>query len=386
VATSRRGTTALTAACYAAMTFLGVGFAIVGAAAKDVGVSAARVGALVACQQLGFAAGVLFAGLARDGQARARRLAIGCFVLATALLCSFRSGAFLFDAVALAGVGAGMGTFEGSTDALLIALHRTGASRQINLSHFFVTVGAAGITVALMLWPVGWRTSVDAVAIGALAVGLLFAQVRVPAADPQPATAARAGIGMDGRRFAALFAYGVLVVGAELGAMAFIASYGVDVLGLSQATSKATLLAFLVGVASGRALVGALMADRYLPTALACAAAAASFTFIALFGVTAVPPAVWIGAAALAGAGVSATLPLMLASGAREAGAAAPRAIALLKLCIPAGGVATPALVSRATAALGLEQAVAVIPACAVLAFGIAAALALGSNHRKARG
>ncbi len=135
------GVLALTGACYSAMAFLGVGFAIVGVAAHELKLGASQVGTLVACQQAGFAGGVLIAGLARSGAVRARILAAGCLLLALCLLLFFRHPSFALNAALMGGIGIGMGTFEGTTDALLIRLYKDGQSRQINISHFFVTLG-----------------------------------------------------------------------------------------------------------------------------------------------------------------------------------------------------------------------------------------------------
>lgn len=378
------GVVALTGACYSAMAFLGVGFAIVGVAAHELHLLASQVGILVACQQAGFAGGVIAGGLARSGAMRARILAAGCLLLALCLLLFFRHPSFALNALLMAGIGIGMGTFEGTTDALLIQLYKDGQSRQINISHFFVTLGATGITAYLALWPLDWRTSVTRIGLGALVVGIVFLWVRVPEqAQPEIARADVVATVPKGTMMGGLFAVGVLVVGAELGAMAFLPLYLVEHVSIASSWSKAALLAFLVGVAAGRMALGVLVRDKHISHALLGATAFATVAMGALFAFTHLNAHTAIVLSFLSGAGIAGTLPLLLARGSSLSGAAAAKTIAKLKLCIPVGGILTPILISRSTSVFGLSAAVMTIPICAALATGIALMCLI--SHRRAK-
>lgn len=367
----------ITLACYGAMTFLGIGFAIVGATASEVGISASQLGILLALQQVGFAIGLVLSGLAKSNRARARILSLGCFIMAAALAAFFRQSVFALNGLLMVGIGVGMGTFEGTTDPLLIQIHKERQSRQINISHFFVTVGATGITAYLMSWPLDWHLSLLRLSLGALVVGLIFFAIPVPAAPAaDPGTTAREPVAP---RFVFwLFAFGILVVGAELATMGFLPLYLVEAHRLASSQSKAALLSFLLGVAGGRFALGLLVKDERVASATVVTSAVATLAFSALFTVGQVGASVLYALAFFAGAGVAGLLPLMLARGSRAAGPAAPRVMAILKLCIPVGGILAPVLAAQTTLWWGLRFAVLTIPICT------SGALVLSSRLEKA--
>jgi MFS family permease len=76
----------ITAASFMAMFFLGVGGALIGSAARDIGLTAAQIGVLIAVQNLGFMLSVGVAGALADARPKPKLLLAGSLVLAFAFL------------------------------------------------------------------------------------------------------------------------------------------------------------------------------------------------------------------------------------------------------------------------------------------------------------
>jgi len=56
-------------------------------------------------------------------------------------------------------IGAGIGTYEGVTDAMLNNIHPERESMHINIDHFFVAFGSIVITVYLIFLQMNWRNA-----------------------------------------------------------------------------------------------------------------------------------------------------------------------------------------------------------------------------------
>ena len=76
----------ITSSSFLAMLFLGVGYSLVGAAARNIGVTPAQIGLLLAAQNVGFGVAVAIAGALSDTQPKPRILLIGSILLAAGLL------------------------------------------------------------------------------------------------------------------------------------------------------------------------------------------------------------------------------------------------------------------------------------------------------------
>lgn len=368
-----RNTTAITYACYASMLFLGVGFAIIGAAASTIGLSAAQIGTLIAVQQAGFAVAIFASGFLGEVIGRPRVILCGCIVIAASFLGFYRTPSLLINALMMFGVGLGMGAFEGSTDALLLEMHQKNQTRYININHFFVTIGAMAITFYLSrLDALDWRSSVTQTGLVALAIGVVFAFAHVHKTADDGGGRPLGGIKIQNKRLVVLlFLFGVLSVGIELGAYGFLPAFLVDHRAFAAATAKLVLLLFFAGVAAGRLAIGLFAANRWLRLYLLAFLASATIAFTTLFFV---PTAHALTAVLVfvAGVTISAPFPLMIAFAGLTWKEHAGPVISVLKLSIPAGGMLLPFAVGAAARERGLLLGLAVLPIAALAATLIA--------------
>jgi MFS family permease len=81
-----RNIKAITASCYVAMFFLGVSASLVGAAARNIGLSPYQIGLLIAAQQVGFLLSVSISGALSDTHQKPKILFVGSLILGIALL------------------------------------------------------------------------------------------------------------------------------------------------------------------------------------------------------------------------------------------------------------------------------------------------------------
>jgi fucose permease len=72
---------------------------------------------------------------------------IGSLVLSAAFLTFYSTEYFNINLLIMFMIGAGIGTYERVTDAMLIDTHPKRESMHININHFFVTFGSIVITV-----------------------------------------------------------------------------------------------------------------------------------------------------------------------------------------------------------------------------------------------
>ena len=151
------------------MFFLGVGATIIGAAATNIGLSAFQIGLLLAVQNVGFMLAVILAGAVGDTYEKPRILMIGSLVTAASYAVFYRWEPFLLNLLVMFFIGAGTGTYEGVTDAMLLDIHDERQNFYINVNHFFVTFGSLMITLYLVFLQMNWRLSLTQSAIIVLA-------------------------------------------------------------------------------------------------------------------------------------------------------------------------------------------------------------------------
>lgn len=361
---------AITATCYLSMLFLGASVSLVGAAARNIGLTAYQIGLLVAAQNVGFMASVFTTGTLSDTRDKPRILMVGSLLLALGLLTFYITELFWVNLAIMMLIGVGTATYEGVTDPLLVELHSERASAHININHFFVNFGAALITLYLIFLQADWRRSAVQAGFAVLALAVFYGLMRVK-------TKRRSASGyverirtvLRDRDIVVLAAAVVACVGVELGTMGILTTFLMELRGFTQVTSKVGLVVFLLGMALGRLLVGLLMRKGSPAKGTIVLFSLSIPTFFVLYFV---PLGGFIYAAiGLAGLAQSALFPLMLAL----AGALHPKttgsAMAVLKLSAGLGGVIVPSLMSLVTRAASLQAAMAVYPIACVLGLAL---------------
>jgi MFS family permease len=207
---------ALTFSSYAAMLFLGIADAIIGSAARQIGLSAPQIGLMIATQNVGFGIGVMVSGNFADTHQKPRILMVGSIILALACLAFYRVPIFWVNCLVMFFVGLGIGSYEGVTDTMLLDLHPDQAASYININHFWVGVGKTGLAVYLLLLALNWRTSVTQAGVAVLVLAGVFALSYLPVrASAQNNLGERVRVLARDWTVAVLFALAVLAVGTE---------------------------------------------------------------------------------------------------------------------------------------------------------------------------
>ena len=359
---------AITASCYVSMFFLGVSASVVGAAARNIGLSPYQIGLLLAAQNIGFMASVFLSGTLSDSYDKPRILMIGSLILSAGLLAFYRTQLLWVNMVVILLIGAGMATYEGVTDPLLVDSHGERATFHININHFFVNFGAAMMPLYMVFLREDWQRAVAQAGFAVLVIAAVFGATRVKAARKRAASYAERFRILVRERVLLLLALAmVAAAGVELGTMGILTTYLMELRGFSQVTSKIGLVVFFLGMAVGRIVAGFLTRKggivRYTLGFLGvCIFAFAALYFVDVGRFTYVT-------IALAGLALSAPLPLMLALAGLLYPNIAGTAMAALKLSAGLGGVIVPFLMSLVTKAASLEVALAVFPAVCLAGF-----------------
>lgn len=352
---------AITISSYVAMLFLGVASTVVGAAARNIGLTPSQIGLILAAQNLGFAVSVLISGAMADTQPKPRILTIGSLVLAVSFLTFYLSPVFWVNIVIMFLIGIGVGTYEGTTDAMLFDLHTSRAALYINVNHFFVTLGAALITLYLIFLEMNWRVSVVQSGIAVLLLAAFFAIAELrPMRGLTTTLGERLRILARSSMVARLFLATALVVGVELGSIGILTTYLVDLRGMTQLTSKLGLLTMLAGMGTGRLVVGFLVKPRRVPQVILTLFALATLLFTVLYFVDA--GSLVFVAAFLAGLALSALLPLMLTLAGTMFSEMPGTALGSIKVAIPVGGIMAPLAMALVATRVSFQASLAVLP------------------------
>jgi predicted MFS family arabinose efflux permease len=372
----------ITAATFLAMLFMGVGGALVGAAAHEIGLTASQIGLLVAVQNLGFAVSVTVSGALGDTLSKTRILFVGSLVLATAFLAFYVSPIFWVNLGVMLLSGVGMGTYEGATDALLVDLHESRAALFININHLFVTLGALAIALYMIfLQQLNWRAAVVQSAAAILVLAFVF---RLAALGTKPVGQSRLSeklrtLGRQ-RILALLFVAAILAVGVEAGSISMLSTFLVEVRGFEPTAAKLGLVVLLAGMAAGRLVIGFLVKlTHVLRLTLALFGLAvpcfALMLFVDLGPVTFVP-------AFLSGMALSALLPLILTYAGLTFRDMTGTVLGAIKLAIPLGGIIVPLLMSSVNEMASLTAALAVLPGALLLGFALFAVAVQNRTNR----
>lgn len=367
-----RHATPITVASFAAMLFVGVGIAVIGAAARDIGLRPEEIGWLLGAEHLGFAVAVGLAGAAADVRSKAGLLLGGSVALAAAFALLFVWPALVVNLGIMVGVGVGIGIYEAVTDPMLMDLHPARQSRVISLNHAFLSLGALSITVYVLLASLAWRTSMVLSAVIVAGLGLFFALTRLER-RPAPAEGTWRRLRSLERRgtLAVLCLATMIAVGIEIGTVGILTTYLAELRGLSNAAAKTALLLFLLGLAGGRVGAGFFLDDRRLERQLLFLTALTVPLSALLYGFDVGP---WVHVLAFAtGAALSAQVPIALALGGLHYPEAKGLVLGLIKVAIPVGGAVVPLAMSTVTGLGSFRVSLALIPLVALAGLALAA-------------
>lgn len=250
---------AITASSFVCMFFLGVGATIIGAAARNIGLSPYQIGLLIAIQNIGFMISVIITGTLSDTHEKPKLLLFGNLILAVAYFTFYIGSSFLLNLLIMFFIGIGIGSYEGVTDAMLLDIHSEREHFFININHFFVTFGSLMITVYLVFLQMNWRRSVVQSAAVVLMLALFYAFTRLEV-KKQGVEKLGARIGFLRRQKIVwiLFFATICTVGLEMGSVGILTTFLMEYRDFTQVTSKLALILFLSGVGSGRIIVGLL--------------------------------------------------------------------------------------------------------------------------------
>lgn len=353
--------TTITFSSYLAMLFLGVAAGLIGAAARNIGLTAFDIGLMISSQNLGFILSVLVTGSLADTHPKPRLLLFGSLILAAAFLTFYITPIFGLNLFIMFLVGVGIGSYEGVTDALLIDIHPLKSNLYININHFFVTFGSILITLYLIFLQMNWRNSVVQSGLVVLLLAGLFALIKPPENKSQVEPyLTRMKVLTRDKVIVVLFLVTALVVGVEAGTIGILTTYLMEAREFTQVTSKIALILFLVGMATGRIVMGYITPQDKIPQFLLVLLSASTLVFSALFFLEL---GVFTYALIfLAGLSMSALLPLILSQAGILYEEMAGTVLGTIKVAIPLGGIVLPFLISSLVRFTSFEISLMLFP------------------------
>jgi MFS family permease len=359
---------AITIATYFTMFFLGVASSIVGAAARNIGLSPYQIGLLTSIQNIGFMISVSISGALSDTHNKPRILAIGSLILAFSFLGFYQFEFFWINLLIMLCIGIGVGTYEGVTDALLLDIHPRRASLHISVNHFFVTFGSIIITTYLIFLQMNWRYSLQqaTVIVLGLAVFFIFARVKSPKKQTERFVK-RIQIIFQEKIIVILFIATAATVGVELGSISILTTYLIDQYNFNQVSSKIGLILFLTGIAIGRLIIGYFTHREKIVRNLITMFGFAFLIYSGLFFVD-LDVGIYI-VIFLAGFSLSALLPLILTMAGLYYPESAGTAMGAIKVAIPIGGIILPLAMSVIARNSSFQLSLIVYPLSLLLAF-----------------
>jgi MFS family permease len=346
-----RNKTVITGSSFLSMFFMGVGTTVIGAAARNIGLTPYQIGLQLTIQNVGFIISVSIFGTLSDTYEKPKLQLFSSIVLAIAFSIFYMRSSFLLNLLIMFFIGLGMGGYEGVADAMLLDIHKEKESLYINVNHFFVTFGALMITLYLLFLQMNWRRSMvqSSVVVGCLAC--VFALMRLEARKKEQGpehswTKGLRVIKNERLVFALLFAASC-IIGVELGTMGIMTTFLMEMRGFSQVTSKLGLVIYFSGIAAGRLIVGLLIKPHHLLRTLLLLLGLCILFLLVLYSVDTngmmVPTFVFIF---LCGITISAIFPLILSLAGLEYRKMAGTALGIIKMGIPIGGIIIPLILS----------------------------------------
>ncbi|MBE9473523.1 MAG: MFS transporter [Chloroflexi bacterium] len=359
---------AITASSYLSMLFLGVAATLIGAAARNIGLTPYEIGLMITFQNLGFMISVMISGALADSHEKPRILLMGSLILSAAFLSFYLTQIFNVNLFIMFMIGVGIGTYEGVTDAMLIDIHPQKESLHININHFFVTFGSILITVYLIFLQMDWRNAVTQSGILVLFLALIFGLTKLAAKKaPTEPYLERMRVLTRDKVVIAFFIATALVVGVEAGTIGILTTYLMDLRDFTQVTSKLGLVVFLVGMALGRLIMGYISPREKINQILLTLFGASVVIYSALYFIDL--SVITYGVIFLAGLSISALLPLMLTQAGLLYKEIAGTVLGSIKVAIPLGGILIPFLMSTLFRYSSLRASLIIFPLSFLLAF-----------------
>ena len=96
--------------CFVSMLFLGVGSTLIGAAARNIGLTPFQIGLILSIQNFGFMLGVTVSGALADTYEKPKILFVGSIILAASFLTFYVTDSFFLNLVIMFFIGVGIGT------------------------------------------------------------------------------------------------------------------------------------------------------------------------------------------------------------------------------------------------------------------------------------
>jgi MFS family permease len=363
-----RNIKAITASSFICMFFLGVGATIIGAAARNIGLSPYQIGLLIAIQNIGFMISVIITGTLSDTYEKPKLLLFGNLILAIAYFTFYIKSSFLLNLLIMFFIGIGIGSYEGVTDAMLLDIHSEKESFFININHFFVTFGSLMITVYLVFLQMNWRRSVVQSAAVVLMLALFYAFTRLEVK--------KQGVEKLGKRLEflrrqkivwILFFATICTVGLEMGSVGILTTFLMEYRDFTQVTSKLALILFLSGVGSGRIIVGFLTKkDQILNNIMILFGLATIFISCMYFLNTGNWTYVVIY---FTGMTLSSLLPLIITLAGLTYKEMSGTVMGIIKIGLAVGGILIPFLISMITRISSFKASLFLFPAIALASF-----------------
>ena len=362
----------LTLSSFSAMLFLGVGTAIIGAASRNIGLSPDQIGYLLAIQNIGFILSVVTVGSLADGSDKAKLMSLASLILAVSFFFFYLKESFVLNLGIMLVIGIGIGGYEGASDAILLDIHKRRESLFISVNHFFVTFGELLIVIYLIYLQMDWRKSMVQSAMIVLVLTLFFGFARVaPRKAATDSFPNRITFLLKQRPVLMLFLMASCAVGIELALIGIITSLLMDFHGFDQVTSKLGLVAFLAGIAAGRLALGVLVRKnqliKYVIALFFLATVILSFLLLASPG--AIMTYILL---IVSGLTISVIFPLIITLSGLRYPTMSGMVMGIIKLGIPAGGIAVPFMLSVLVQAYSFKTALILLPAIGIIGFMLA--------------
>ena len=362
-----RNIKAITTASFLSMLFLGVSSSLIGAAARNIGLTPYQIGLMIAVQNLGFMVSVLISGALADTYPKTRILMIGSIILAISLFAFYGWSNFWVNLAIMLAIGVGIGAYEGVTDAMLIDIHPQKESLYININHFFVTFGSIVITVYLIFLQMAWRNAIIQAGVVVAILAVLFALMRLlPHGRKTESYIKRLRLLRRERLVIVLFIASALVVGMEGGTVGILTTYLMDLRGFTQVTSKIGLVIFLTGMATGRLILGFITPRQQIHHYIVGLFALSTIVFSGMYFLNLGD--VFYLIIFLAGLTLSAIFPLMLSLAGLVYPEIAGMVLGTIKVAIPIGGILLPFLLGLLAKNSSFEIALIIFPLAGLLA------------------
>ena len=359
---------AITLATYFTMFFLGVASSLIGAAARNIGLSPYQIGLLTSIQNVGFMISVSISGALADTHDKPKILAIGSLILASSFFGFYQFELFWINLIIMLFIGIGIGTYEGVTDALLLDIHPKRAGFHISVNHFFVTFGSIIITTYLIFLQMNWRNSIQQSAAIVLILAIFFALAWVkPSRRQTERYIRRLQILIQDKIVVVLFIATIIAVGVELGSISVLTTFLMNQHSFTQVTSKVGLLLFLTGIAFGRLIIGFLTRRDRLVRNLITMFGFAVLIYTGLYFMNigiGIYPAIF-----LAGFSLSALFPLILTVAGLSYPDSSGTVMGAIKVAIPIGGILLPLSMSIIAKNSSFQMALIVYPLSLLIGF-----------------